>query len=390
MSLENFYKNLPLVRLPIHEVFSKARFADLPASWYVVMTDVKNSTDAVQEGRHNDVNLVAASSLVVALNLGRAADIELPFFFTGDGGTMMIPENLLDAVIEGLHIHNQNSIRNFGLELHLGQLSVKEIIDAGHTIQIAKVEFSKNFNKPVVLGNGLKYAEEIIKSPGAGTDVPMPASDDLNMEGLECRWDKIKPPIADDEIVCFIIEAAEADAQKKIFEDTLQQINQIYGSPQERNPLSVERLKLLLSLKKIKNEMLVRYGRWKSRYLNNSFVEIILGFLWFRFNLKIKKQKGKDYLEQVMNNADTLTIDGRINTVITGLPEKRTRLLEYLKQQEDKGLLFYGHHISKESIMTCYIENRIDKHIHFVDGGDGGYTEASKELKKKLKKITAL
>lgn len=351
------------------------------------MTDVKNSTGAVMEGRHNDVNLVAASSLAVVLNMGRAAGIELPFFFTGDGGTMMIPENLLNDAIEGLHIHNQNSIRNFGLELHLGHLPVQEVNDAGHFIQIAKVEFSKGFNKPVVLGNGLKYAEAIIKAPGTGRNVPIPAKDDLNMEGLECRWDKIKPPMAEDEIVCFIIEAAEENAQKKVFEETLQQMNEIYGSPEKRNPLSVDRLKLLLSLKKIKNEMLVRYGRWKSRYFTNSFIEMILGILWFKFNLKIKKQKGKDYLVQVMNNADTLTIDGRINTVITGMPEKRIRLLQYLKQQEDKGLLFYGHHISKESIMTCYIENRKDKHIHFVDGGDGGYTEASKELKKKLKKM---
>lgn len=387
MPLDNFYTNLPLIRLPIHEVFSKAVFTNVPASWHVVMTDVKNSTGAVMEGRHNDVNLVAASSLAVVLNMGRAAGIELPFFFTGDGGTMMIPENLLNDAIEGLHIHNQNSIRNFGLELHLGHLPVQEVNDAGHFIQIAKVEFSKGFNKPVVLGNGLKYAEAIIKAPGTGRNVPIPAKDDLNMEGLECRWDKIKPPMAEDEIVCFIIEAAEENAQKKVFEETLQQMNEIYGSPEKRNPLSVDRLKLLLSLKKIKNEMLVRYGRWKSRYFTNSFIEMILGILWFKFNLKIKKQKGKDYLVQVMNNADTLTIDGRINTVITGMPEKRIRLLQYLKQQEDKGLLFYGHHISKESIMTCYIENRKDKHIHFVDGGDGGYTEASKELKKKLKKM---
>ncbi len=385
MPLENFYTNLPIVRLPIHEVFGQSLFADVPASWHVVMTDVKNSTAAVQAGRHNDVNLVAASSLVVALNISRAAGIELPFFFTGDGGTMIIPETLLQAVIQGLHIHNQNSIRNFGLELHLGHLPVQQINDAGHSIQIAKVEFSKGFNKPVVLGDGLKYAEAIIKSPGTDMNVPTQTNDDLNMEGLECRWDKIKPPMAEDEIVCFIIEAAEAAAQKQIFADILKQINEIYGSPEQRNPLSVERLKLLLSIKKIKNEMLVRYGRWKSRYFTNSFIEMIMGFLWLRFNMKIKNHKGKDYLLQVMNNADTLTIDGRINTVITGIPEKRNRLLQYLEQQEQKGLLFYGHHISKESIMTCYIENRKNKHIHFVDGGDGGYTEASKELKRKLK-----
>ena len=37
--------------------------------------------------------------------------------------------------------------------------------------------------------------------------------------------------------------------------------------------------------------------------------------------------------------------------------------------------------ISRESVMTCYIENRNAKHIHFVDGADGGYTEAAKEIK---------
>jgi hypothetical protein len=53
--------------------------------------------------------------------------------------------------------------------------------------------------------------------------------------------------------------------------------------------------------------------------------------------------------------------------------------------QEKEGNLIYGHHISKESVMTCYIQNRNAKHIHFVDGSDGGYTEAAKEFKMKLK-----
>ncbi|MBC7867073.1 MAG: DUF3095 family protein [Gloeobacteraceae cyanobacterium ES-bin-316] len=384
MVSENFYSNLPLVRMPIHEVFSRAAFEDVPASWYVVMTDVKNSTVAVNEGRHNDVNLVAASSLVVALNLGRAAGIEIPFFFTGDGGTMMVPEALLQRVLQGLQVHNQNSIRNFGLELHLGHLSIQQVKDAGHFIQIAKVEFFENFNKPVVLGNGLKYAEEVIKSPHETKDLPADNNVDLNMDGLECRWDKIKPPTPTDEIVCYIIEAVDADTQKKVFEDILKQMNEIYGSPVKRNPLSVNRLKLLLSIKKIKNETMARYGKWKSTHFAKGFLEMIFGFLWFRLNLKIIKQTGKEQLIRIMNNADTLTIDGRINTIITGLPENRERLLAYLQAQEKNGILRYGHHISKESIMTCYIENRQDKHIHFVDGGDGGYTEASKELKLKL------
>ncbi len=37
--------------------------------------------------------------------------------------------------------------------------------------------------------------------------------------------------------------------------------------------------------------------------------------------------------------------------------------------------------------MTCYIENRKSRHIHFVDGSDGGYTEAAKEFKMKLRQL---
>lgn len=384
MEDQKFYSRLPVVRLPIHQVFKKKLLTQMPGSWHVVVTDVKNSTAAVKEGRHNDVNLVAASSLIVALNLGKTAGIEIPFFFTGDGGTVIIPDALLEQVISGLNLHNQNCIQNFNLELHLGHITVQEIRDAGHDLNIAKVEFSTNFIKPVISGSGLKYAEQIIKAPSVKAETTAAESVfDLNMEGLECRWDKIKPPSANGEIVCYIIEAVDPSSQDHVFADTLQKIDEIYGEPEQRNPLSIERLKLLLSATKIRKEMLAKYGRWKSGYFVKTVLQMIAGFLYFAFNFKVNLLKGQDYLAQVMNNADTLTIDGKINTVITGMPEKRILFLKYLDIQESKGLLYFGHHISNESIMTCYIENRQDKHIHFVDGGDGGYTEASKELKRK-------
>lgn len=286
-------------------------------------------------------------------------------------------------MISGLNLHNQNSKQNFNLELHLGHLTVQQIRDAGHDVKIAKVEFSANFIKPVISGDGLTYAEQVIKAPAEKAQAATEQEFDLNMEGLECRWHKIKPPSANGEIVCYIIEAVNPASQEQVFADTLQKINEIYGEAEQRNPISIERLRLLLSASKIKKEMLAKYGRWRSGYFVKTMLETMAGFLYFVFNFKVNLISGKDYLAQVMNNADTLTIDGKINTVITGVPEKRMQFLNYLQAAESKGLLLFGHHISKESIMTCYIENRRDKHIHFVDGGNGGYTEASKELKSK-------
>ncbi len=44
-------------------------------------------------------------------------------------------------------------------------------------------------------------------------------------------------------------------------------------------------------------------------------------------------------------------------------------------------------HITNDSIMSCYIENKEEKHIHFVDGTEGGYTSAA--IMFKLKKLNS-
>jgi hypothetical protein len=254
----------------------------------------------------------------------------------------------------------------------------------GATVKISKVQLSLGFPKAVIIGNGLKFAEQQIKK-GSQNRQDVNTTETLNMTGLECRWDKVKPPSDENEIVCYLIEALHQEKQADVYRNVLRKIDEIYGNLESRSPLSPNRLKLLLSLQKAQKEMLVKHGRWKIEYLIGSFFKTFLGLFYFGNNLKFGDIRGKEYLLQLIANADTLTIDGRINTIISGVQKKRKQFLEYLAQQEAEGLLIYGHHISKESIMTCYIENMDSNHIHFVDGSDGGYTQASKEFKSKFK-----
>ncbi|MGI8599849.1 MAG: DUF3095 family protein [Chitinophagaceae bacterium] len=386
MSDKNFYKNLPELRLPIHEVFYDRNFHDVPADWYIIISDVKNSTAAVGAGKHNDVNLVAAGSLIAGLNIAREQNIEIPFFFGGDGGTLLVPGEILNDVLAALKVHNFNSLENFKLEMHVGSISVKVVLDEGRVLKIAKSRSGPGFNKAVVLGDGLQYAERLIKE-ATGTEETDVEDTLLNLDGLECRWDRVKPPTEENEIVCYLVEGADPLKQAEVYRDVLIKIEEIYGNIAMRNPLSLHRLKLLLSFDKIKKEMMARYGKWKANYFTSTFLKTFVGKLYFRYNWKINKLRGKEYLNQVIQNADTLIIDGRINTIITGKMDKRILFLNYLKDQELRGRLIFGHHISKESVMTCYIENRNDKHIHFVDGADGGYTEAAKEFKLKQQQL---
>lgn len=80
-------------------------------------------------------------------------------------------------------------------------------------------------------------------------------------------------------------------------------------------------------------------------------------------------------------------LDGFLNTVISGTDKQVNRLKILLDELESNNEIIYGMHITHASIMSCYIEDREEKHIHFVDGTEGGYTSAAIMFKEKLKKL---
>lgn len=385
MSTEFFYQSLKPLKQSLADMLRDENFADLPADWHVVVADIKNSSAAVQNGAHNDVNLVAVGSLIAGLNIAKKAGIEIPFFFGGDGGVLLVPQNILHAVLKALNVHNINTQKNFGLSLHIGSVPMYAILEAGHTIRIAKNRLGKKLSKAVLVGDGLLWAERQVKSllgdkyTDETTDETM-----LDMTGLECRWDRIKPPQKTAEVVCYIIEAKDPAEQLPVYNKVLHKTDEIFGTTEVRNPLSIDRMRLLLSARNIRKEMLAKFGKMRKQYLTTEFLKTVIGRILFRYKLNLADMRATEYLNQVIANADTLTVDGRINTIISGTADKHQQFQDYLNILEQQGELVFGYHRNQESIMTCYIEARDEKHIHFVDGSEGGYTAAATILKQKL------
>ena len=102
------------------------------------------------------------------------------------------------------------------------------------------------------------------------------------------------------------------------------------------------------------------------------------------FNFYFKTKKGKVYLHNLVDMSDTLVIDGKINTVISGNAQQREWLQTALNKIEADGEILYGLFVSKESVMSCYVRNMNDRHVHFVDGAEGGYTKAAGVIKQKI------
>lgn len=380
-STDQFYSRLPVNEIPLSELLAEDHlFFRIPDNWQVIITDVKKSTEAVAAGLHETVNLVATGSIVAVLNIAYKSDITIPFFFGGDGATFIIPPSIVDACKKALQLHQDNTEKSFNLQLRVGLVPVQDIYAAGHELKVTKLKTSQLFAIPVMLGNGLSHAEKIIKSEEYNWPAMVLGDEELDMTGMECRWDKIKPPTTNDEVVSLLVVAREGISQAHAFQKVIKELDRIYGDPDTRKPITVSQLKLKATVTKISREMKAKLGGYKPLYLVQKLLTTLLGRVYF------KTKTGKTYLQQLVQLSDTLVIDGRINTVISGTTAQRQELKEALDQLEQSGLIWYGLFVSKESVLSCYVRNMNEKHIHFVDGSDGGYTRAAGVLKQKLRK----
>jgi hypothetical protein len=374
-----YYNKLATNSIALNELFRQDHlFEKVPEDWNVIITDIRNSTLAVLDGSSQNVNLVATGSIVVVLNIAFKNKISVPFFFGGDGATFIVPAAITDLVVKALLSFKENTKLNFGFDLRVGMVPVNKIYQQGCNLKLSKFNISEYFSIPILLGNGLEYAEKIIK----GDDYLMAdkmSPDELDLSGMQCRWDKIAPPNESNEIVTLLIVAAPGANQANVFGKVMLLIDNIYGTQENRQPISVSKLKLKTTFNRLKLEMFIRLGKIKFVQLIESWLVNLIGYFY------LKSKKGKIYLDLLVKMSDTLVIDGKINTVISGTEAQRNRLITALDLLENESDIIYGIHISRESIMSCYVRDMKDGHIHFVDGADGGYTMAAKVLKVKLR-----
>ncbi len=380
LNTENFYLELPIHTRRLSKLMSSnSLFHDVPEDWHILVADIKNSTRAVKDGKHQQVNLVATGSVIAILNLAAARKINIPFFFGGDGATMLVPPALLSSGISALKKHKINTFKNFNFELKIGHVSLEDVYKKGMHLKIARARINPVFNIPVVLGNGLEYAETLVKNFPEQVVVPVDNLP-LNLDGMECKWNRIKPPKENQEVISLIVCNHGEEEPSKSFSQVLKAIDDIYGSPRSRKPISVKRLKLNAKLGQINLEMRSKLGKFNGFYFVKNWLRNNLGKLYFNFS-----DSGKIYLEKLVELTDTITIDGRINTVITGNADQRSSLVSFLDHLEKAGKIKYGLQVSGESVMSCYVKDMAtNDHIHFVDGADGGYTKAANNLKEKL------
>ena len=153
---------------------------------------MKGSTAAIEEGLYKEVNSLGAASIVVLLNA--VAPLKVPYVFGGDGATVCIPPSSKAAAESALVAAKQMAKNNFSLDLRIGMIAMNDIETASRQILVGKYQPSTHFQQAKFQGNGLSYAESLIKDPKI--DNPYIISEeqieaDGSFEGFEGREQEI-------------------------------------------------------------------------------------------------------------------------------------------------------------------------------------------------------
>jgi hypothetical protein len=370
----NFYKDLKSIN-DYSKIMINNNYKKIPSDWFVLVSDIKNSTTAIENGKYKDVNFIAALCIIGILNIDRQMDF--PYIFGGDGASLVIPNILLRKSKKVLIEAKKIAKESFGLDLRVGFISVNEIEKRGSFLEVCKFKNSNKHIQAIIRGNGLELAENLLKQEYENfkIDENYTFDYDANFEGLECRWEDIKS--LKDETISILIKSINENNSNKIYENCLNEIEKIAGSYEIRNPIQEEnQLNLSFNPMTLNNEALV-FNKNKVLLL----FENILGFLLMKFSIG----NWKNYKYRILKTTDTEKFDDMLRMVISLNKNESLKLEEFLEKEFKNKNLVYGIHKSDSALMTCLIFQRHGKHIHFVDSSNGGYALASKELKKRAK-----
>ncbi len=380
-----FYKNLEAVP-SFNQVVEVQHYKTLPESWFVVITDIKNSTAAIQNGRYKEVNLLGVAPLIGILNETDSALI--PFIFGGDGITLCVPGSLLPLVRNVLQNTVKIAEEAYGLELRAGIVSVQSIYKHGEEILVGKFKASPFYEQACFFGGGLSLAERWLKENHPKTELIRPdAVETVSYKGLECRWQPIKT--SKDYTISILVKALGNNRLEhiSIYKDYLDFFKSLFDE-HEIHPIQTDYMLMNTSISGLAAETKIRtfgQNQWQRfTYAMETKIRLWIGRYMMHKNITTESTAWGNYKADLIANSDFRKFDEMMRQVVSCSKEQLTKLEQWLELKYNENKLVYGIHRSKEALVTCMVFQYDKAHIHFVDGNNGGYTVAAQEMKKRI------
>ncbi|WP_108063269.1 DUF3095 domain-containing protein [Poseidonibacter lekithochrous] len=371
---DDFYSKLKAIN-SIKEIAKNNIYSKLPKDWYILATDIKDSTIAIKEGKYKEVNMVGALTIISILNINK--NIDLPYVFGGDGAFVIIPQSIYPEAKQSLLAIQKISKDAYNLDLRIASICIDEVCKNNKEVLISKLKVSKDYYQAIINGGGLELCDDLLKnSNNFLINDKIDENFQVDISGLECRWEAIPSP--KDDTLSILIKSKN----ESYYENILSNIESIIGDNKKRHPILENALKLSFKDKDLNYESSIYSQNFFMKRLINLKLKLInvIGYILMKLNLK----DWSTYKQRVLSTTDTEKFDDILRMVVSTSKEETQILEEYLEKEFQKNTLIYGIHKSDSALMTCLIFERHGRHIHFVDGSNGGYALAAKDFKNRV------
>ena len=374
------------------EVTRAESYSALPDDWHVALCDVRNSTAAVEAGKYKNVNTVGASAITAVLNV--AGPLDIPFSFEGDGCVLCVPPGLLEDTRAALAKTRDVARDGFGLELRIATVPVARIREAGYAIRVARYRVSDHYVQAVFAGGGVAYADSLIKDAATSARyeiTPGSVEPRGSHDGLECRWQDI--PSRHGETVSLMVRALDRDPERAaaLYRDVIAKVREVYGDDDACHPLAVPELAITLSGERLANEINVRAagrsaaGKWLA--LMRVRLTVLLGWVLMKLGVRTGGTDWGSYKATLVRNSDVRKFVDIYRQILAGNEAQRAALNAWFEERYARGELIYGLHVTDRAHMTCLVFNYAGKHLHFIDGADGGLFLAARAFKERAARL---
>ena len=382
----DFYRDLPVTDRFFGMLDPRNRYA-LPESWYIGVTDIEDSTDAVSNGRFREVNILGASPIVGMLNA--AGRDRLPYTFCGDGAVICIPPDLISHAKNTLYRCRGVGREQYGLDLRAALVPVSYIRRQGVEVNVTRYRVSEQYDQALFSGGGVRRAEQLLKNSKIPQyEISEPElREPVDFSGLECRWKRVGK--GGKEVMTLLVWAnPAASGADRTYRQVLEKLQELFEFDAGANPVNAGALRMYLSIPALMGE--IRFHTFEKSlyrrlaYLLKVELEVVLGKILMRFGIKTSQTDWGRYRSDLVKNSDFRKFDDMLRTVISGPVHRRRKLELFLQQKFESRELAYGLDVSSAATVTCMVFRRQSEHIHFVDGAGGGYVRASRALKRRM------
>ncbi len=368
-------------KLPILKNFDEAlpakNYKPLPQNWFVAVTDVVKSREAIQSGQYKAVNMAGVAMISAIMNAIGHQDV--PYIFGGDGAALACASDAQELVEEVLAKTIGWVADELGLELRAALVPVTEIRKQGSDVLVSAVSVSSAVVNFAFIGGGVGLAEKLMKKGKYRVKRAGPGKHpDLN--GLSCRWMPVEQQ--GNLIVSLIVEPPKNETRVNgtIVKNILKLVSKdnAGGHPipndGPRVPSPTAGLDLEARVTRSGNSLLMEKLRLIPFRL----------FVWFLFKtgMSIGNFNPEHYRRFTGLNTDYRKIQDGIRMTVCVAPDTVSTLKTYLEKQREAGRIHYGLSEQDKALLTCYVPSvETDTHYHFLDGAGGGYAAAADVLR---------